>query len=148
MSVTVPAGRYISARSAKGRAEHGFGPDSENSGFTRLEYVPYAPPQSAPSDSSPPAEQYPTCSTWANGSNHQTEVEKPTSRSISPSSSGTTSSGGKERQSLVPLSYLEEQPFQRRHPTDENALMMLTSRCLRDRQNWLLSGIPSNVVAP
>ena len=150
--MTVPAGRYISARSAKGRAEHSFGPDSENSGFTRLEYVPYAPPQSAQSDSSPVPDQYPTSSTststWANRSNHQPEAEKSSSRSISPSSSGTPSSDGKGKQALVPLSYLEEQPFPRRHPTDENALMMLTLRCLRDRQNWLHSGITSSMVAP
>jgi hypothetical protein len=145
-SLSVPAGRYISARSAKGRAEHGFPSDPENSGFARLEYVPYAPPQSVEQDSAPqPPSQHPylkVSPAWPmdlarNERNHSI------SRSASPTSSNTPTTDERGKQILVPLSYLEEHPPMRRNPTDEKVLMMLTSRCLRDRQHWLRGGPPS-----
>ena len=98
-------------------------------------------------DSLPLADQYPTTSrTWANGPTHQPEAEKPSSRSISPSS--PLSEGEEEKLGLVSRSYLEQHTFPRRRQEDENALMMLTWRCLRDRQHWLHSGVTTSMVAP
>jgi hypothetical protein len=143
----VPAGRYISARSAKGRAEHSFPSDPEGSGFTRLEYVPYAPPQSVKPDSAPqprpgqhPYFNFPRA--WPIDSGND-KRHASSSRSTSPTSSNTPTTDERGKQILVPLSYLEEHPPTRRHPTDEKALMMLTSKCLQDRQHWLRGGSSS-----
>jgi hypothetical protein len=147
-SLSVPAGRYISARSAKGRAEHSFASDPEGSGFPRLEYVPYAPPQSVKPDSAPQAlacrrPHIDIPRDWPmNAAKHERNTS--TSRSTSPTSSNTpTTTDERGKQILVPLSYLEEHPPPRRHPTDEKALMMLTSKCLRDRHHWLRGGSTS-----
>jgi len=52
----VPHGKYKSARSAKGRPDHIFNPETEDSEFSCLEYVSYAPnPRSAPRNLEPPA---------------------------------------------------------------------------------------------
>jgi hypothetical protein len=147
-SLSVPAGRYISARSAKGRAEHSFPSDPEGSGFTRLEYVPYAPPQSVKPDSAPQSldGQHPYLKipqAWPRDPAND-ERGASTPRSTSPTSSNTPTPDERGKQILVPLSYLEEHPPTRRHPTDEKALMMLTTRCLRDRRHWLHDG-PSSV---
>lgn len=147
-SLSVPAGRYISARSAKGRAEHSFASDPEGSGFTRLEYVPYAPPQGVKPDSAPQAltGQRPYLDVpqdWPMNS-AKDERKASISRSVSPASSNTPTTDERGRQILVPLSYLEEHPPPRRHPTDEKVLMMLTSRCLQDRQHWL-HGRPTGI---
>ncbi|KAF9527344.1 Gti1/Pac2 family-domain-containing protein [Crepidotus variabilis] len=134
-SVTVPSGLYKSARSAKGRPDHIFGQDSEGSAFAHLEYVPYAPPGTTQSPSPGPstAAELPhnSLSSWTTPP--QDHRRSPTSR---PSSSLSNSSAP-DPKILVPLSYLEEHPPPRRHPTDEKLLMMLTTRCFRERQNWL-----------
>lgn len=149
----MPAGRYISARSAKGRAEHSFASDPEGSGFARLEYVPYAPPQSVEPDSAPRAftGQHPYLDIPKDWPMDQAKDDRnaSTSRSSSPSSSNTPTIDERGKQILVPLSYLEEHPPPRRHPTDEKVLMMLTSKCLRDRRHWLHDGptsVKSNMV--
>jgi len=146
-SLTVPAGQYISARSAKGRPDHGYSPESEGSGFTHLEYVPYAPFQAPPA--SPPEQlsivnqsHYPSSMGWHNPSVNQgqrTSCIRPLSQSSS--SSQATEGNKAHSQGLVPLSYLKDQPPPRRHPNDEKVLMMLTSRCFQDRQTWLHSSL-------
>lgn len=148
-SLSVPAGRYISARSAKGRAEHSFASDSEGSGFTRLEYVPYAPPQSIKPDSVPQAlpAQRPYLDIprdWPMDSEAKDEGNSSPSRSTSPTSSNTPTSDERGKQILVPLSYLEERPPPRRHPTDEKVLMLLTSKCMQDKRHWLRGGPTSS----
>lgn len=146
-SLSVPGGRYISARSAKGRAEHSFASDPEGSGFTRLEYVPYAPPQSVKPDSPPQTAgsrgpYIDILKDWHTDSARD-ERNASTSRSTSPASSNTPTTDERGKQVLVPLSYLEEHPAPRRHPTDEKVLMMLTSKCLQDKRHWLRGGSTS-----
>lgn len=145
-SLTVPAGQYVSARSAKGRSDHSYSPEFEGPGFAQLEYVPYAPPQ-APSTSPQPLSNvnpslYSSSGGWSSSSEkpgQQISCIHPTSQSSS--SSQSTDGNRDHAQGLVPLAFLEEQPPPRRHPNDEKVLMMLTSRCFRERQKWLHSSI-------
>ncbi len=146
-SLTVPAGQYISARSAKGRPDHRYSPESEGSGFTQLEYVPYAPFQAPPASPPEPLSTvnqslYPSSIGWPNSSaNNGQRMSCIRPLSQSSSSSQSTEGNRDHSQGLVPLSYLEDQPPPRRHPNDEKVLMMLTSRCFQDRQNWLHSSL-------
>jgi hypothetical protein len=144
-SLSVPGGRYISARSAKGRAEHSLASDPEGSGFTRLEYVPYAPPQSVKPDSPPQTlgSRGPYILRHWHTDSARDERNASTSRSTSSASSNTPTTDERGKQVLVPLSYLEEHPAPRRHPTDEKVLMMLTSKCLQDKRHWLRGGSTS-----
>ncbi|KAF9050093.1 Gti1/Pac2 family-domain-containing protein [Panaeolus papilionaceus] len=117
-SLTVPHGRYKSARSAKGRPDHIFNPDSDGSAFSRLEYVPYAPrpPQPSPPASSPQPDP------WSGKRSRESSIP------LRPGPASNASSDDFPRESLVPLSYLQDHPPPRRDPTDEKVLMLLTSR--------------------
>jgi hypothetical protein len=103
-ALRVPHGKYKSARSAKGRPDHIFNPETENPEFSRLEYVPYAPNlRSASRNPEPPA----------------------TNRSGSTKcGSASSASSDDNPNSLAPLTYLQNVPPPRRHPMDEKALML------------------------
>lgn len=118
-SLSVPHGKFKSARSAKGRPDHIFNPESDSPIFPRLEYVPHAPrtsPSISPTTSHPEDNwfDYPV-----------TSKNEPT-----PVASGIVSSEETigVRENLVPLHYLQDNAPPRRHPTDEKVLMLLTTR--------------------
>ncbi|EDR01590.1 uncharacterized protein LACBIDRAFT_310627 [Laccaria bicolor S238N-H82] len=114
-SLRVPHGKYKSARSAKGRPDHIFNPESESREFSRLEYVPYTPnPRSASDNPEPPATNRP--STW---------IDLPLRDHKGSTKSGSASSASDDNPNrLAPLTYLENIPPPRRHPMDEKALML------------------------
>ncbi|CAA7261825.1 unnamed protein product [Cyclocybe aegerita] len=148
-SLAVPPGRYKSARSAKGRPDHIFNPDSESPVFSRLEYVPYAPrtspPPPQPQPLTPLQAQHPYQSHRHSESpvSPVSPVERPISVPHAPGpASSTSSSISDDSKNLVPLCYLQDNPPPRRHPTDEKVLMLLTSRCFHDKQRSLLSPSP------
>ncbi|KAF8197897.1 Gti1/Pac2 family-domain-containing protein [Pholiota molesta] len=118
-SLVVPYGLYKSARSAKGRPDSIFNPESEGSGFSRLEYVPYMPRPSPPTPN--PDLTVESSEAWQN----KLLREKSTPRRSGPSS--TTSSDENLTNALVPLSYLQDQPLVRREPTDQILLKKLDS---------------------
>ncbi|KAF8160714.1 Gti1/Pac2 family-domain-containing protein [Crassisporium funariophilum] len=130
VSLSVPHAKYKSARSAKGRPDHIFNPESEGPVFTSLEYVPYTPRKS-PTVSTPPSSHEPN--TWSDRSSSQPQDEPIPQR---PGPMSTTSSDD-SRENLVPLMYLQERPPPRRHPTDEKILMLLTTKSFDDKQNRL-----------
>ncbi|KAF8635234.1 hypothetical protein AX17_004007 [Amanita inopinata Kibby_2008] len=116
-SLQVPHGKYKSARSAKGRPDHIFNPESDVPEFTHLEYVPYTP-RSVSSHS--PKERI-----WHESSIHGVFHSEQRgfstwagSKSASPDDSGP--------ESLAPLAYLENIPPPRRHPLDEKALKLFS----------------------
>lgn len=128
-SMVVPYGLYKSARSAKGRPDSIFNPESGGSGFSRLEYVPYMP-RPSPSTSNPDL-TVESSEAWQN----KLLREQSTPRRSGPSS--TTSSDENLTNALVPLSYLQDQPLVRREPTDQILLKKLDS--YYDRQDQLSS---------
>ncbi|KAF8629897.1 hypothetical protein AX15_003253 [Amanita polypyramis BW_CC] len=109
-TLQVPHGKYKSARSAKGRPDHIFNPESDVPEYAHLEYVPYTP---RPALSHSPKER-----TWHNSSH---DVPYP---AWGGSDSTSTDDGGPE--GLAPLAYLETIPPPRRHPLDEKALKLLS----------------------
>ncbi|PPQ87451.1 hypothetical protein CVT25_008187 [Psilocybe cyanescens] len=117
-TLAVPHGKYKSARSAKGRPDHIFNPDSDSSVFSRLEYVPYAPRASSPPTVSPTSTHHPD--TWPPDSSAHEERHRP-----GPASSGSSDDGKRD---LQPLHYLEMNAPPRRDPADERILMLLTAR--------------------
>ena len=123
----VPAGKYKSARSAKGRPEHLFQADADPHTFGQLEYVSYAPtfrdspPQSVEVT---PKRSY----TWVDTSSTLNERQfhlqpQRVRQQFSPSTSSDSGSDS----SLAPLEYLKTIPPPRRHPIDEKTLMLFTS---------------------
>jgi len=113
-NITVPSGKYRSARSAKGRPDHlfnhGDGPE-----FPRLEYISYTPrrsPSVSPTDSIGR-----TAMSISSGSPFLRSR-----RSYSGSISSDDTGDG-----LAPLEYLENLAPPRRHPVDEKVLMLFTS---------------------
>ncbi|KAF8895743.1 Gti1/Pac2 family-domain-containing protein [Gymnopilus junonius] len=123
-NLTVPHGKYKSARSAKGRPEHIFNAEPDSSTFSHLEYVPYAPRASPPTVSPSIYQQ----DSWSDSS-----LPEPMPYRSGPASSKSDNSKKGQREVLVPLSYLEDHPPPRRHPTDEKVLMLLTSRGFGDK---------------
>jgi len=115
-TLQVPHGKYKSARSAKGRPDHIFNPESDVPEFAHLEYVPYTP-RSASSHS--PKER-----TWRNSSHEAPHSEQRRLSAWGGSDSTSTDDGGLE--GLAPLAYLENIPPPRRHPLDEKALKLLS----------------------
>ena len=115
-TLQVPHGKYKSARSAKGRPDHIFNPESDASEYAHLEYVPYTP-RSASSHS--PKER-----TWRNSSHEGPHSEQRRHSAWGGSDSTSTDDGGPE--GLAPLAYLENIPPPRRHPLDEKALKLLS----------------------
>jgi hypothetical protein len=114
-SLCVPHGKYKSARSAKGRPDHIFNPETENLEFSHLEYVPYTPNcRSASRNSETPATNRP--STWIDLSLQDQNG------STTSGSAGSASDNNPDR--LAPLTYLQNIPPSRRHPIDEKALML------------------------
>ncbi|TFK70622.1 hypothetical protein BDN72DRAFT_870233 [Pluteus cervinus] len=113
----VPHGKYKSARCAKGRPDHIFNPEPDNSDFGRIEYVPYTPaprrdgPLQSVQTTHPPL-------VWMDLSRMT-----PTRRAKSSSVSSSENSPG----SLAPLAYLQNIPPPRRHPIDEKALKLFSS---------------------
>ncbi|KAH9485531.1 cAMP-independent regulatory protein pac2 [Psilocybe cubensis] len=124
-NLAVPHGKYKSARSAKGRPDHIFNPDSESSVFSRLEYVPYAPRPSSPPTASPTSTHPSHTDTWPPESPAHEEQHIP--HRPGPASSSSSDDGKRER-SLQPLHYLEMNAPPRRDPADERILMLLTAR--------------------
>ena len=126
----VPAGRYKSARSAKGRPEHFFQGDVDPHTFGQLEYVSYAPtPRDSPPQPSHSVEVTPKRSyTWVDTSSSLSERQfrLPPQRPRQQFSPSTSSDSGSES-SLAPLEYLKNIPPPRRHPIDEKTLMLFTS---------------------
>ncbi|KIM45349.1 hypothetical protein M413DRAFT_442022 [Hebeloma cylindrosporum] len=123
-SMVVPHGKYKSARSAKGRPDHIFNPESQSPVFSRLEYVPYMP--------KPPSPVPPSTNRGPDASYENTRR----GRSVPHQSPGSSSSSSSEeitREVLVPLEYLQDNPHPRRDPTDEKILMLLNSRGFKDR---------------
>ncbi|KAF8893506.1 Gti1/Pac2 family-domain-containing protein [Infundibulicybe gibba] len=122
-SLSVPHGKYKSARSAKGRPDHIFNPESERSDFSRLEYVPYAPRTGS---SQQPQPQDSSC--WRNSSlppPNPTRMGMPTTARRRGQTSSVSSDEGPE--CLAPLAYLKNIPPPRRHPVDEKALKLFSS---------------------
>ncbi|KAF8973019.1 hypothetical protein BDZ97DRAFT_1778806 [Flammula alnicola] len=121
-SLVVPHGRYKSARSAKGRPDHIFNPESESPVFSRIEYVPYMPRTSLPSPSPEPAARK------SETSQRTFSREQSVPRRSGPSSTSSSDDNlNSLRDGLVPLSYLQDQPFVRREPTDQIILKKLDS---------------------
>ena len=117
-SLSVPHGKFKSARSAKGRPDYIFNPESDSPVFPRLEYVPHAPRSPSISPTTPHTED-----TWS----PVTSENEPMLVAHSPSFSAKVSSED-SRENLVPLHYLQDNAPPRRNPTDEKILMLLTSR--------------------
>jgi len=131
-SLPVPEGRYKSARSAKGRAEHAFNTDDPQE--TRMEYISYTPkgtnsptPSLSPLKEShyspqrhgrePPYPPYPLAPTSLASPHTPTLIcspERP--RRVRP---GT--------ENLAPLVYLQAVSPPRRYPEDEKTLKLLGS---------------------
>ncbi|KAF4621114.1 hypothetical protein D9613_000517 [Agrocybe pediades] len=130
-TLAVPHGKYQSARTSKGRPEHIFNNadsenSSENTSFSRFEYAPYTPTEAFPSPISP--------SRCARADPKYDEPVRQHSISRISSTSRLTPSEEHGREVLVPLSYLQDHPPPRRHPTDEKILMLLNSRGFGEKQ--------------
>lgn len=129
-SLAVPHAKYKSARSAKGRPDHIFNPESQSPVFSRLEYVPYMPRPPSPvplSTNQGPDTLYENL--------HRV-------RSVPHRTSGSANSSSSEeitREVLVPLEYLQDNPHPRRDPTDEKILMLLNSRGFKDKSRTCTS---------
>lgn len=124
-NLRVPPGKYKSARSAKGRPDHIFNPESEgNHGYSQLEYVSYASPtrRNSPMLVDPPHNRP---LTWVDTSPIETSRRASPPRRRSPGSS--VSSDDSPDSSLAPLAYLQNIPPPRRHPIDEKTLMLFTA---------------------
>jgi hypothetical protein len=122
-NLSVPHAKYKSARSAKGRPDHIFNPESDSE-FSRIEYVPYQPgysPTLAPSTS--PSQKWPDSPMQQEDSPPLQHVTLyPQSIRRGPCSSASSDDGP---DGLAPLEYLQNIPPPRRHPIDEKALMRL-----------------------
>ncbi|KAF8813886.1 hypothetical protein BYT27DRAFT_7180661 [Phlegmacium glaucopus] len=121
-SLSVPHGKFKSARSVKGRTDHIFNPESDSQGFPRLEYVPHAPGTSPSISPTSPAPE----DTWPDNpvaSKYEPTPVTPTSHysGKAPSASETL------KESLVPLHYLQDNAPPRRDPMDEKILMLLNT---------------------
>jgi len=117
VSLSVPHGKFKSARSAKGRPDHIFNPESDSPGFPGLEYVPHAP-RTSPSGSPTTPED-----TWPDHPVASKNEPAHTSHF-----SGKAPPKENIRENLVPLHYLQDNAPPRRHPMDEKILMLLTTR--------------------
>jgi len=112
-TLRVPHGKYKSARSAKGRPDHIFNPETESPEFSRLEYVPYTPNlRRASRNPEPPA------------TNRQTDLPLRDHKGSINCDSASSDSSDDNPNSLAPLTYLQNIPPPRRHPMDEKALML------------------------
>ncbi|TFK44307.1 Gti1/Pac2 family-domain-containing protein [Crucibulum laeve] len=123
-SLHVPHGKYKSARSAKGRPDHIFNPETDSPEFSRLEYVPYAPRRS-PSLKLSPSSHHPL--TWIESpptDSSQLNQKRP-QRRRGPGSSASSDDSSPD--GLAPLAYLQTIPPPRRHPVDEKTLMLFSS---------------------
>lgn len=120
--MVVPHGKYKSARSAKGRPDHIFNPESPV--FSRLEYVPYTPKPPSPV---PPSTHQGPDSSYENAHRGWSVPRRSLGSANSSSSEEIT------REVLVPLEYLQDNPHPRRDPTDEKILMLLNSRGFKDK---------------
>ncbi|KAF5321551.1 hypothetical protein D9619_001471 [Psilocybe cf. subviscida] len=129
-SLHVPHGSYKSARSAKGRPDHIFASDSDNTGFSRLEYVPYMPQTSTSPSPSSPVSILP--------STHHRKQEPLPTENMPQSSSSSLDENQLPRDVLVPLSYLQDQPVVRREPTDQILLKKLDSNYDRNGRPTVL----------
>jgi hypothetical protein len=122
--MVVPHGKYKCARSAKGRPDHIFNPESQSPVFSHLEYVPYTPKPPTPVPS--PTRQ--GLDTSSKDTHCGRFVPRPSRESASSSSSEEVTP-----EILVPLEYLQHTPHPRRDPTDEKILMLLNSRGFNDK---------------
>jgi len=119
----VPHGKYRSARSAKGRPDHIFNPESVNPPPrlepSRHEYSPYMPRQSHHAESS-----MSQTLTWIDTSPRELGHQE----HYSPSRRGpaSCSSSDEPPENLAPLAYLQNIAPPRRHPVDEKTLMLFT----------------------
>lgn len=116
-NLTVPNGKYRSARSAKGRPDHIFNTETDSPEFPRLEYIAYTPRRGSMSSRTP--------LDTANG--HPTRRIAVQSRYRTPSQSGSVSSDESPPGSLAPLEYLQNMAPPRRHPIDEKTLKLFSS---------------------
>ncbi|GLB37404.1 putative gti1/Pac2 family protein [Lyophyllum shimeji] len=118
-NLTVPSGKYKSARSAKGRPDHIFNTENGSPEFPRLEYIAYTPRRG--SMSSPR-----TAPDTAN-INPRRRTELPAqSRYRTSSKSGSVSSDDFPPECLAPLEYLQNMAPPRRHPIDEKTLKLFS----------------------
>ncbi|KAF9452787.1 hypothetical protein P691DRAFT_803513 [Macrolepiota fuliginosa MF-IS2] len=127
-NLLVPHGKYKSARSAKGRPDHIFNPESETE-FSRIEYVPYRPGRSPvlpPSTSSPTqhAMSWPDSPSQDGSPPPSDHLTYPRQMRRGP---GSSTSSDDNPECLAPLEYLQNIQPLRRHPVDENALMRFNS---------------------
>jgi len=121
-SLSVPPGKYKSARSGKGRSDHIFNDDPDAPQFPRLEYVPYTPTRT---EVYPPVQfahpsvmQHPLIHTTPHNSYPKlTSTSRGQSRPVSSDESPGV---------LAPLAYLENMAPPRRHPIDEKTLKLLS----------------------
>lgn len=121
VSLVVPHDRYKSARSAKGRPDHIFNPESEGPVFANTQYAQYYPNSSSPAPS-------PDLSTDHSEMSSNSFLHKPISRRSGPSSTASSDDNTtRDVTVLVPLSFLQEQPSVRREPTDQILLKRLDS---------------------
>jgi Gti1/Pac2 family transcription factor len=117
-SISVPNGKYRSARSAKGRPDHLFS-HGDSPEFPRLEYISYNPTRSP---SVPPMDSASRGRLPRPNTSTLSSPEPRSRRSHSGSASSDEGSDG-----LAPLEYLENLAPPRRHPIDEKTLMLFTS---------------------
>jgi len=123
-SLSVPHGKFKSARSAKGRPDHIFNPESDSPVFPRLEYVPHAPRSSPSISPTIPCAEY----TWSDYPVSSENGPTPVTHTPSFSAKASSEDNFNGRDNLVPLHYLQDNAPPRRHPTDEKILMLLTTR--------------------
>lgn len=119
-SLSVPHGKYKSARSAKGRPDHIFNPEPDSPEFPRLEYIPYAPNRAGSNTPllGQPSPHYTVTRITAPQLNRYPSSTRSSSSSVS-SDDGPGS--------LAPLAYLQNMPPPRRHPIDEKTLKLFSS---------------------
>lgn len=124
-SLSVPHGKFKSARSAKGRPDHIFDPESDSPLFPHLEYVPHASRTSPPISPTTPSAPEDNWSDYPVASKNE---PRPVAYASRISGKAPSEEKNSIRENLVPLHYLQDNTPPRRHPTDEKILMLLTTR--------------------
>lgn len=115
-SLHVPHGKYKSARSAKGRPDRIFNPETESPEFSHLEHVPYTANLMSASHDPEPSET-------TNRPSTRIDFPLRDRKGSTQCGSANSASSDDSPNSLAPLTYLLSFPPSRRHPMDEKALM-------------------------
>ncbi|KDR76094.1 hypothetical protein GALMADRAFT_68004 [Galerina marginata CBS 339.88] len=123
-NLAVPHTKYQCARIGKGTPEPMLFPESDSRGIAHLECAPYVPMASPPIPFPTPQHHL---DPWPNALLRHGSVPR-RSGAASANSSDDVKRGSLHGEGLVPLSYLQCQPYPYRHPADEKMLRLLHSR--------------------